>query len=227
MGRRLIPLGFVVFFVAIFLPTIFGNKGGDPWVRWIFDYQTLIAGTAAVVAAAVTVLQMMKSDTLQERRHKQLMAVELRRELVTAERLYIYLEDFLRSVEPSFNKYFASHNEANRTWTYPKRLEFYHALEAAIQIGDMLESKIITMSIDTLPGDIYMEVEAANALLPTLREKATNSRNFFDAYTNSVQDPSGYDRHTHMVILSVYLRTKSILSGVEAWQKALKRLYDE
>ncbi|MGV2111910.1 hypothetical protein ACQZ46_11590 [Agrobacterium salinitolerans] len=84
--RRVLGLAGLVFGVAVILPVVFGlprgisGQGGDGWRNFIFDFQTLITGIAAVFAAGYTVRQMIRSDEKQDRRHKEAMAFAMRGE---------------------------------------------------------------------------------------------------------------------------------------------------
>ncbi|MGO4196566.1 hypothetical protein AB4Z13_14480 [Rhizobium sp. YAF28] len=51
-----------------------GQIGGDYWRNFIYDFQTLIAGVAAIVAAYATVRQMQATDVAAQDRHDQLLA---------------------------------------------------------------------------------------------------------------------------------------------------------
>ncbi|RWC58899.1 hypothetical protein [Mesorhizobium sp.] len=70
---------------AIFMIMLFGDKA-DPVADWLDRWQTLIAGAFAVAAALFTVGQMQKSDTLQEARHRQLVRLTLRADILSADR---------------------------------------------------------------------------------------------------------------------------------------------
>ncbi|MGO7022868.1 hypothetical protein ACCS69_03395 [Rhizobium johnstonii] len=75
----------IVVATAIVLPVAFGeprnvegSTGGDSWRNLIYDFQTLITGIAAVLAAAITIRTMEKTDRESDRRHRQLMELTLR-----------------------------------------------------------------------------------------------------------------------------------------------------
>lgn len=70
---------------ALLLPIFFGEpakidgrKGGDSWRNWIFDFQTLITGLAAVGAATWTISVMEKTDRSQAIRHRELVELAQR-----------------------------------------------------------------------------------------------------------------------------------------------------
>lgn len=71
-------LGFIVVAVvaALLLPSLFGGKE-DLWGNWIYDYQTLITGLLALGAAFITVTHMQRSDAESDRRHRQLLDLQL------------------------------------------------------------------------------------------------------------------------------------------------------
>lgn len=94
MKRMGIGFGFFVLLVAVALglPTIFGipraedGTGGDPWRNYIYDFQTLIGGFLALIAAYITLHQMKESDALQERRHQQQISAVNRRDVLIIDR---------------------------------------------------------------------------------------------------------------------------------------------
>lgn len=75
----------IVVAAGIVLPVVFGeprnvqgSTGGDSWRNLIYDFQTLLTGIAAVLAAAITIRTMEKTDRQSERRHRELMIIQLR-----------------------------------------------------------------------------------------------------------------------------------------------------
>jgi hypothetical protein len=81
--------------VATVLPAIFGTAPeaadgfkhlGDPWHDFVYNYQTLITGVAAVAAAFLTIRQMTLTDESSERRHQELLALSHRGDQMRLER---------------------------------------------------------------------------------------------------------------------------------------------
>ncbi|MBD8686596.1 MULTISPECIES: hypothetical protein [unclassified Rhizobium] len=79
--QQRVLMGLLIFVIlAAFIPAVIlgapriahGQTDGDWWRKIIFDFQTLISGIAAVLAAAFTVRQMRLSDDNSERRHRDL-----------------------------------------------------------------------------------------------------------------------------------------------------------
>ncbi|OVE87980.1 hypothetical protein B7W89_18840 [Agrobacterium tumefaciens] len=93
-------------FMAVVLFTLFWITKGeaDGAKRFIYDYQTLITGIAAVFAAGVTVRQMITSDKKQDKRHQEGMAFAMRGEMRRMDRgLHPQLQD-LETVAQRMNK---------------------------------------------------------------------------------------------------------------------------
>lgn len=79
-----------------------GEGGGDSWRNFIYDFQTLIGGGAAVIAAWYTVRQMQITDEKSDTRHRELISLQLRPDRLRVERM-IYpaladLEDTYRKI---------------------------------------------------------------------------------------------------------------------------------
>ncbi|MGK9039197.1 hypothetical protein KXS05_02415 [Rhizobium sp. SA279] len=65
-----------------------GESGGDALRNFIYDFQTLITGGLAVLAAFFTIRYAIVFDGRQYDRHQQMMAFTIRRELQTLERAF-------------------------------------------------------------------------------------------------------------------------------------------
>jgi len=85
--NRKVGLGAVAVAVAtaLVVPTYIGGTT-DPWGQFIFNYQTLITGLAAVGAATWTISVMEKTDLRQENRHRELIELSLRSDRLKLER---------------------------------------------------------------------------------------------------------------------------------------------
>ena len=92
--KHVITLGALILVAAVILPVLFGaprqigdQEGGDPWRNIIFDFQTLLTGLLAVGAASWTVMTMERTDKEAERRHRQLVQLNLRADRLRIDRL--------------------------------------------------------------------------------------------------------------------------------------------
>ncbi len=61
----------------------------NPWRDWLYDFQSLIGGILAVIAAAFTVLQMRISDERSGVRHNEMVKLQLRSDTLLVERLLV------------------------------------------------------------------------------------------------------------------------------------------
>ncbi len=88
--KRLFSLALIVLGFAMLPPLLFGEArtvkdqfGGDSWRNFIFDFQTLITGIAAVSAAFITVRQMRTSEMESQKRHREILGFAIRNEVRT------------------------------------------------------------------------------------------------------------------------------------------------
>lgn len=81
---------------------IFGGAQ-DPWHLWVKDFQTLIAAILAIAAAYLTIRETRRADANQERRHRDLRSLELRKDRMTVERC-ASKADAYRSVADYFGR---------------------------------------------------------------------------------------------------------------------------
>lgn len=93
-SRTKFILAFGLLGICLFLPIIYGQAriekdivAGDPWRDVLYDFQTLITGLMAVGAAGFTILTMEKTDQASERRHQELVEIQLRSEFRRMERV--------------------------------------------------------------------------------------------------------------------------------------------
>ncbi len=97
----------VALLAAVVPPILFGDapqfddrKGGDTWRNTIYDFQTLFTGLAAVAAAAMTILVMERTDARQEARHRELVRLSLRADLLRISRaVYPQLDELPHFLE--------------------------------------------------------------------------------------------------------------------------------
>lgn len=68
----------VAVLATIWIPIVFGDIATDPWVKWIYNYQTLITGFVAAGAAYFTVKEMRRSTEQQfDMKHAELQRLRL------------------------------------------------------------------------------------------------------------------------------------------------------
>ncbi|MNE27038.1 hypothetical protein D3C80_1204300 [compost metagenome] len=133
--------------------------------KFIYDYQTLITGIAAVYAAGYTVRQMIKSDEKQDKRHVEGMAFAMRGEIRRMDRgLHPQLED-IESVALRLNSLNFDPE------TYLDRLDPYYtwfndiALPLQPIVTDVLEilqRQAIRDAAEFFDGDLLIAFEQAH-----------------------------------------------------------------
>ena len=82
---------------AVILPPIFfgeprivdGQSGGDSWRNVLYDFQTLFTGILALGAAALTIVQSRLVDERQQKRHNDLLELQMRPDKLRVERAYV------------------------------------------------------------------------------------------------------------------------------------------
>ncbi len=97
-----VALGCLVWIVSLTFPerdaygiivdfgkSLLGVPIQDPWRKWVYDYQSLIGGLLAIVAASATVAQMMRSEAENNKRHRQLIDLQLRPDRLRIERMLV------------------------------------------------------------------------------------------------------------------------------------------
>ncbi|GAA2867240.1 hypothetical protein GGQ99_001318 [Aminobacter niigataensis] len=89
----------------------------DHQAKWLYDYQTLITGIAAVGAAFITVSAMSRSEERQQQRHDELMKLNLRADRLRARRAAYphseQLEQSTRRLEKAIAAYGQDQGQAN------------------------------------------------------------------------------------------------------------------
>lgn len=96
----------VAFGAALILPVLFGEaasvadrSGGDPLRNLVYDFQTLIAGALAVLAAWWTIATMERTETAAANRHAEQVALTLRGDRLAVERAVYPQIDGLSGIE--------------------------------------------------------------------------------------------------------------------------------
>ncbi len=97
----------VIGFVCFVLVPILAEQPDKNWVHYIHEFQTLIAGVFAVLAAYITVKTMMAIDKKQAARHDQILAFEMQRDALAVTNFMDFFASDLRRVNASLEAYTA------------------------------------------------------------------------------------------------------------------------
>ncbi|MGM5088026.1 hypothetical protein ACD589_15180 [Rhizobium sp. 814_E9_N1_1] len=159
----------VVVAAAIVVPVVFGapaeftdRHGGDAWRNLIYDFQTLITGVLAVVAALGTILQMRRSDALQDRRHRENRRDLRRGDELVVTRLRAFLPSALRSHSVTLRAYVNSQNPFGRA------IEWHHAKFEVEHFQDELQDFRVTSCFHLLPQGIFESLEDCKRRVETI-----------------------------------------------------------
>lgn len=77
-----------LFILGIFVTSSIFEGKQNGWGIWIYDFQSLITGVLAIGAAFFTVDQMRRSDMQQEKRHREILEMNLRRDWMQIRRAF-------------------------------------------------------------------------------------------------------------------------------------------
>lgn len=127
--KQLLFLAIILLLVSCFMPaifgsqpTIFGTHGADGWRSFIYDFQTLITGGLAILAAYLTIRAGQELDERQHARHQQVMAISVRTELRMLERaMHPQIDDVREIVEGLWNVNYDHKEPTNNNWKWYNR----------------------------------------------------------------------------------------------------------
>lgn len=167
--------------------TIAGQAGGDSWRDFIYDFQTLMTGIAAVVAATFTVRRMKHDDREQSRRHHETLAFAIRSETRRLDRaLHPQLQDLrlvasrLVSLPFGNEKDFEVPNTGYAWFTRisPKLLPIVNDL------SEILERPAITGSSEYFDGKLLVAFDRAYSSAQDVQEYVTRHINVQNVNNN-------------------------------------------
>jgi hypothetical protein len=147
--------------VAIIVASIGDEESTSP-ETWVYRYQTLIGGLAAIFAAYVTIAQMRHSDERQEARHRELVALGNRRDTLAVARFkasVLPMIDRGRTRIREFVGLFAEGEEPS--WTDATYQAFQRALFAVLIIRKVLSKDTVGDCWHLMPGEITAEIQSS------------------------------------------------------------------
>ncbi|MCT7662248.1 hypothetical protein [Shinella kummerowiae] len=203
---------------GLLLPAIFGGRE-DLWGRFIFEYQTLLAGILAVFAAAVAVSQSVATDANQERRHRQQLMASQRRDNLAAGRVSIHLMFVLmalRTLANAFSKEVIPRS-ASEGWSLDARTAYVELLRGISYTYDELER---ISPDDRLLFDPRMMVATANfsdELGEILVNFPDRAKGFPDLYLMSDHAPARFDESIRESCLALLPKTAEFMAEVQRW----------
>ncbi len=173
--------------------TSIGFEPINPWRDWLYDFQSLIGGIFAIVAAAFTVLQMRISDERSERRHKEVLQLQLRADGLRLERMYFALHPFLNTADNLFDGEFIPGMLANDRLLHmdTQKLETLWAeIEILwLEIEEVFNSSVFLDAEDLLDGGLTDEVFHFRRSLKELKNLAKTAQTAGYANLPAVHSP--------------------------------------
>ncbi|MGO1161711.1 hypothetical protein ACTOV4_07105 [Brucella sp. C7-11G] len=163
MNKSVIEFVILFFVVAVLLPTIIGNRNNHAWTTWIYDYQTLIAGTLAIGAAVFTIRQMQATDAAQAKQHRELIELQLFQQQVAIQQAGDLIRALFITSTPDlvFLKDTISQRGASAEDVFPCADE---AADAIRNIQSFLNSPAVARVEPLLGGDVVLRLlRARNA----------------------------------------------------------------
>lgn len=222
---RVIIAGSVLTFACLLLPAIFGGRA-DVWGKFIYDYQSLIAGMLAVFAAAIAVSQSARAEASQERRHRQQIYLSQRRDLFAISRLTNDLTLRLSYVAER-SREFARFELPNSVdgWSRDARTTYLSLLRSASRLFDRLEA------IGDLERGLFdAELEVSFVLYrrqleELLRNFPNRANDFPEQYPNSNHAPETYDQGIRAQCLGLEPDTRDFSRQLQRWRDMIEAIY--
>lgn len=188
----------IVVLLASFIPALLGAPPsifeiqGAYWLRdFVFDFQTLITGALAVLAAYLTVVAGLEIDAKQQDRHDETTALTLRADLRTMDRaLYPQLTDFSEIVDNNLwaTDYNPEDMAPDNNWAWLSDISANH-LSEMMSLNSIMERQQFKDGLLLFDGRVsraYYVFKASYEI----------SFNLIEAHANALQDAS-YDRLTY------------------------------
>ncbi|MCI9864904.1 hypothetical protein RHIZ_02980 [Rhizobium skierniewicense] len=145
--QMLVLLGWVL--VAVLLPPILIGEPrvindqccGSAWRNIIYDFQTLITGGIAILAAFLTIRSAMQLDERQQQRHDQIVAFTVRPELRTLERaLHPQLEEISAIIGRLWDTDFDPADPKKNSWKWFSHIAYSYR-DAIRELREAIETE--------------------------------------------------------------------------------------
>ncbi|MEN5297861.1 hypothetical protein ABE530_05840 [Brucella sp. TWI559] len=202
--------------------TATGDRCGNPFSNWLYDFQSLIAGTFAVVAAVATIRQMAKADAFEEQRQKKAIAFALRREKSVADSFSRFTSAQSFATSASIALLFDTVGKRNNyMWTYAERQLFWVAVETCYELETTLAHEVVDRATEFMPADVYFPLNEAQSRLKELRNKIPDISSTVDFYTNSDCLPSRYDHEIEFILSEIQSNSLRLNRSIVSWKDSI------
>lgn len=190
---------------------------GLAFEEWLYRWSTLIAGVLAVSAAAITVNAMMATDKRQQRRHEELMKLNLRSERLVAMRAATPWSDFLRIWGSRYQR--AMQMLANFPDSPQNRKNIFSLAEETNRaVFDALKSETLTAVRPLLDARAYHAIDTVITRIDVMN-------GFMIAHFNGELEGDALEQNKRSLSNSLLI-LKTLLDDVALHLETLSKSYD-
>lgn len=227
-------IGVVLFSAVISVPIIGKPQPpsnwtdfGDAWASFVYNYQTLISGLAAVGAAYITVDQMRRSDREQERRHRRQLYIDNIRELTAARRFLDRITPELQKLveaavklEPKLSgDAFQGINDgvhAKYGWSQGDKIQYFMSLRAVTDLIGVL-GRSTEIELELLSHDLQERLNQFRVTLERVGKIANQGKSFWEVMYTTDRAPKLYDGHVADDLLVTVQQARILENELKAW----------
>lgn len=212
----------VVITVAVLFgeaPTIAGREGGDPLRNLIYDFQTLITGVLALLAAGWTIAQMHAIDVRQAADQRRQNYLSHRASIRAVERFVQDVGQWLAPLEEVARQYNANAlvNVASGVWRREDKEVFLSVLRHVLHTRAALKSAEADAKALMTPI-LARNVDHFTKLADAIAEKLPDDPDgIFDFYPNSDHAPSYFDDEMAFWVVQLEVPARWLLEELARW----------
>lgn len=175
------------------LMQLFLDRTQGHWLKVsIYDFQTLITGGLAIVAAVWTVLTMESTDARSERRHRELVSLQLRSDALRVERmLFPFLNELID--RNCSMKQFDPQTIESRFGQAELTKALYGQVNEVIGVGKVLQSEAYKNAEDLFGGILTHHLKALKIDLVRLQHSAGQVASIAKEWRKSANEPDEMD----------------------------------
>ncbi|WPJ67939.1 hypothetical protein AUSSIE_16 [Sinorhizobium phage Aussie] len=207
----------------IVLPVLFGDPpkftdrtGGDALRNLIYDFQTLITGVLAIIAASWTVMQMRETDRLQEIRHRQQLALSERRDRLAAERFTAFVPDLLDYYSMRIKR-FLDRVPADQTeviWSKDSVRRYLGACKAVRWTAELAEDERLRECKHLFTAEVHTALQNCVEWAKGLYDALPQDSNLLDWVEG---EPDGYHPIMNLHLEDLHEVQRVAVNAIRAW----------
>ncbi len=216
--RALAGAGVATAGAVLIVPALFGGKE-DPWGKFVYDYQTLITGILALLAAQWTIRAMRAIDQRQATDQRRQTYLANRTAIRAVERFCNAVRGELKMLDILICDYFTFARDvmSSQTWTNNQKTVFLQSLRHVREVKARLEKvppEARSLLNVRLEAAIELFVFSADLILTGIPEDAS----FFDPYDKSDHAPPYYTPDLGSLLAQHVGPTRSLKLALAEWE---------